>query len=271
MNFHIFTLFPEMFPGSLAHSLQGKALNKGLMKINCINIRNYASDKHQTVDDTPYGGGAGMVMKADVIDKAISSHIQNLENEPNNLIKNSLAKPLIIYFSPRGFVLKQATIDLITHAYRNGTKISLKDFAAASGISHENNLEDDSSFSTQDIFILCGRYEGVDQRVIDKYSMIEISIGDYILSGGELAAMVFMDSISRKIPTVIGNEETHSQESFAMGEYKNLLEYPIYTKPRIWEEKEVPSVLLEGNHKAIDNWRLDKAREITKERRPDLI
>jgi len=231
MKFNILTIFPEMFPGSFAHSLAGKALEKDLFELDIVNIRDFADqDKtHKSVDDTPYGGGAGMVMRPDVLGKAIDSVIINRE---------SASKPKIIYPSPRGELLTQRKIE-------------------------EYSAE-------KEVIILCGRYEGVDQRVIDKYDIEEVSIGDYILSGGEIAAFVIIDACIRKIDGVIGNSLTHSEESFAKGDYEFLLEYPLYTKPKDWQGLEVPEVLRSGNHKEINSWRLEKAKEITKLRRPEL-
>lgn len=225
MRFNILTIFPEMFPGPLGQSLAGKAMEKGLWQYEAVDIRDFA-DKgsvHRSVDDTPYGGGAGMVMRPDVIAGAI-------ESLPN--------KQKIIYPSPRGSLLNQ------------------------------RKIEEFSSFD--ELTILCGRYEGVDQRVLDKYDIEEVSVGDYILSGGEIAAFVIIDACIRKINGVIGNSQTHLEESFAPGEFEFLLEYPLYTKPQNWEGAEVPEVLRSGNHKEIYKWRRKKAKEITKERRPDL-
>lgn len=221
----LLTLFPEMFPGFLGHSLAGRALEKGLWGFHTVDIRQFADDKHHTVDDTPYGGGAGMVMRADVLGKAIEASIT-----PNTKC---------IYMSPRGAPLTQEK------AYE---------------LSKTNNIA-----------ILCGRYEGIDQRVIDEYDIEELSIGDYILSGGEVAALTVMDACIRLLPGVIGNESTLFEESFSDNtDYAGLLEYPLYTRPLKWKNREVPSVLLSGHHANIEKWRLDEAKKITALRRSDL-
>ena len=225
-KFHvnILTIFPEMFPGLLGLSLSGKALEKEIWSLNTVNIRDFAEGVHKSVDDTPYGGGAGMVMRPDVIEKAVLS------------IENPGRK---IYMSPRGQTLSQNL---------------------AEELSQEQNLT-----------ILCGRYEGVDQRVLDSQGFEEISIGDYVLSGGEPAAMILMDACIRLRPEVLGNNETIDEESFSNG----LLEYPHYTRPAEFISTNgntytVPEVLTSGNHKKIEEWRLQNSREITKKRRPDL-
>ena len=222
MTFHvnILTLFPEMFPGSLGQSLSGKALERGDWSYNAVNIRDFTEDVHKSVDDTPYGGGAGMVMRSDIIERALLS------------IDNPGRK---IYLSPRGKQLKQ-----------DGVK----------QLSQEGPIT-----------LLCGRYEGVDQRVLDAHDFKEISIGDYVLSGGEPAALILMDACIRLLPGVMGNEETVSEESFSNG----LLEYPHYTRPAEWNEMDVPEVLRSGDHKKIKEWREQQSLDITKKRRPDLL
>ncbi len=225
LHFQLFTLFPEMFPGMLGQSLAGRALEKGMWGYNAVNIRDYATDKHKTVDFTPYGGGAGMVMRADVLGVAIE----------NNLEKGGK----LIYMSPRGKVLSQNQI----YELVNSEKVS----------------------------ILCGRFEGVDERVVLEYGAEEVSIGDYILSGGEVAAMVLMDACIRLLPGVIGNSGTHTEESFGQStDYAGLLEYPLYTRPEEWKGHKVPEVLLSGHHGNVDKWRLEQAKEITRLKRPDL-
>lgn len=216
----ILTLFPEMFPGVLGASITGDALARRLWGCEAIDIRRYATDKHQTVDDTPFGGGAGMVMRPDIIDSALK-HIA-LDGRPR------------IYLSPHGqpFNQKLAT-----------------DLASGEGV-----------------ILLCGRYEGVDQRVIEANHLQEISLGDYVLSGGELAAQVVLDACVRLLPGVLGNPDTLSEESFTSG----LLEYPHYTRPRVWQGLEVPAVLLSGHHAQIKQWRQEQAERITKQKRPDL-
>lgn len=215
----ILTLYPEIFPGPLSASLVGKALEEGKWALSTIDIRDFGEGKHRTVDDTPAGGGAGMVMRADVVAQAIDSA--------------PISGPLI-YLSPRGAPLTQSRV---------------RELAAEEGVT-----------------LLCGRFEGLDQRVIDAREIEEISIGDYILSGGEIAAMVLMDAVVRLLPGVIGAEESLGEESFETG----LLEYPHYTRPRSWEGREIPDVLLSGDHGAVKRWREAQAEEITKERRPDL-
>ena len=220
MKVKVLTIFPEVFPGFLGTSLTGKALEKGLWSLEAVNIRDYAFDKHGSVDDTPCGGGAGMVMRPDVLGAAI---------EANH------TKGRLIYMSPRGKPLTQK-------------------------MSHELSLE-------QDITIICGRFEGIDQRVLDEYNIEEISIGDYILTGGDQAAMIMLDTVTRLLPGVLGNSESLANESFEQG----LLEHPLYTKPAEWNGRQVPEVLLNGNHKLIAEWQKQEAIKITSERRPDLL
>lgn len=219
----VLTLFPKMFPGVLGHSLVGQALQQKLWDLKPIQIRDYAKDKHQTVDDRPFGGGAGMVMKPDVLAVAI-----------DDLPK---PKPLLIYLSPRGRVFNQQIASELIQ------------------VPH--------------VAFICGRYEGVDERVLEAYNIQELSIGDYILSGGEIPAMAVIDTCVRLLPTVLGNDETLHQESFC-GKYTGLLEYPHYTRPSLWQGRHVPEILLSGNHQEIEKWRLERAKEITRQRRPDL-
>ena len=219
MKFDILTLFPEMFD-ILKQSIIGKAIEKELIDINLINIRDFSKNKHKKVDDTPYGGGAGMIMKPDVVYDSYKS------------IKSENAK--VIYMSPQGKVLNQKKVEQL---------------------SKENHL-----------IILCGHYEGIDQRVLDKIVDEEISIGDYVLTGGEIPAMVLIDSVSRYVEGVL-NEESIKEESFSEG----LLEYPQYTRPEIFEGEKVPEVLLSGHHKNIEKWRKEKSLEITKNKRPELL
>ena len=216
----IFTLYPEFFPGPFDKGIYGKAIEKNIWNMNIINIRDYTDDKHKTVDDTPYGGGSGMVMRADVI--------------ANSLDKNLNINEKIYYLSPKGKLLNQ--------------EISKK-------ISNEKSMN-----------ILCGHFEGVDQRVLDNRNIEEISLGDYILSGGETASYVILDSVLRLIPGVLGNKDSIIDESFENG----LLEYPQYTKPQIWQKNKVPEVLLSGDHAKIKDWRLSQSEAITRDRRPDL-
>ena len=223
LHVNLLTLFPEMFPGFLGHSLAGRALERGDWTFNAVQIRDFGEGKHQTVDDTPFGGGAGMVMRADIVDKALTS------------IPNAGRK---IYMSPRGKVLNQALV---------------KELSAEPVLT-----------------ILCGRYEGVDQRVLDAQGFEEISIGDYVLSGGEVAALTMMDACIRLLPGVMGNEATPDAESFG-SETGGLLEYPHYTRPAEWNGLSVPEVLKSGNHAEIAKWRKAQSLEITQKRRPDLI
>ena len=216
----IFTLYPEFFPGPLGKGLYGKALAEKIWKLETINIRDYATDKHKTVDDTTYGGGSGMLIKPDVL--------------ANSLDKNLKTKEKIIYLSPKGKLFNQEM---------------------AKKISNEETVN-----------LICGHFEGVDQRVIESRNIEEVSIGDFILSGGESAAFVMLDAIIRLLPGVLGNETSTEEESFENG----LLEYPQYTKPQIWEEKTVPDVLLSGDHAKIKDWRLSQSEAITRDRRPDL-
>ena len=216
----IFTLYPEFFPGPFEKGIYGKAIEKKIWDMSVINIRDYTEDKHKTVDDTPYGGGSGMVMRADVI--------------ANSLDKNLETNEKVYYLSPRGKLLSQ---DI------------------AKKISNEKCLN-----------ILCGHFEGVDQRVLDNRNIEEISIGDYIISGGETASYIVLDSVLRLLPGVLGNKDSIVDESFENG----LLEYPQYTKPQIWQGNKVPEVLLSGDHAKIKDWRLSQSEAITRVRRPDL-
>lgn len=222
----VLTLFPDMFPGSLGHSLAGKALERGIWRLDVMDIRAFATDKHRTVDDTPFGGGAGMVMRPDVVDAALAAALQpELEGGP--------VGPAI-YLSPRGRVLDQAMVE---------------ELAAGPGC-----------------VLLCGRYEGLDERVIDARGLREVSLGDFVLSGGEPAAIALMDAVVRLIPGVMGAAETLDEESFERG----LLEYPHYTRPATWQGRPVPEILLSGHHEKINAWRLRQAEEVTRSRRPDL-
>jgi tRNA (guanine37-N1)-methyltransferase len=216
----VFTLYPEVFPGPLSKGLYGKALSKELWNLKVVNIRDAAEDKHKTVDDTPYGGGSGMLLKADTLAKSLD--------------QNKIEGDRIIYLSPKGKKFDQL-------------------------YAQELSKEKCVSF-------ICGHFEGVDERVLSTRNIEEVSIGDYVLSGGETAAFVVIDSILRLLPGVLGNENSKMDESFENG----LLEYPQYTKPQIWEEKAVPEVLLSGDHNKIKDWRLSQSEAITRDRRPDL-
>jgi|TARA_B100000287_G_scaffold12174_1_gene12465 tRNA (guanine37-N1)-methyltransferase len=224
MKFNILTLFPEIFPGPLNHSLTGKALKNKLFKINTINIRDFSTTKSKTVDDKPFGGGAGMIIKPDVLQSSL--------NHAKKITKGSKEK--ILYFSPSGKKINQKLVnDLINF---------------------------------KEIILICGKYEGVDQRFIDYNKIEEISLGDYIISGGELAAFILIDACVRLIPEVLGNNNSLNVESFN----DNLLEYSQYTKPYEWKNIKVPEILLSGNHKKISDWRLKNSLEKTKKIRPDL-
>lgn len=223
MQFDVLTLFPEMFD-ILDESIIGRAKEKGLINVNLINIRDFSKNKHKKVDDTPYGGGAGMVIQPDVVYDAYKFAIQNTEKSE---------KTRVIYMSPQGKKLDQQKVEELSKQKK--------------------------------LILLCGHYEGIDQRVLDTIVDEEISIGDYVLTGGELPAMVLIDSVSRYVEGVL-KEDSTTEESFAQG----LLEYPQYTRPEIFEGESVPSVLISGHHENIRKWRRLKSLEITKKRRPDL-
>ena len=216
----VFTLYPEVFPGPLAKGLYGKALSNKLWNLSIINIRDAATDKHKTVDDTPYGGGTGMLLKADILANSLDRKVKKGER--------------VFYLSPKGKKFDQKL---------------------AQDLSKEKSIS-----------LICGHFEGVDERVLTTRNIEEISVGDYVLSGGETAALVILDSILRLLPGVLGNEKSSIDETFENG----LLEYPQYTKPQIWEEKTVPDVLLSGDHAKIKDWRLSQSEAITRDRRPDL-
>ena len=216
----VFTLYPEIFPGPLAKGIYGKAQNNKLWDLSVINIRDAATDKHKTVDDTPYGGGTGMLLKADVLANSLDQNVKKGER--------------IFYLSPKGKIFDQKL---------------------AQDLSKEKSIS-----------LICGQFEGVDERVLTTRNIEEISIGDYVLSGGETAALVVLDSVLRLLPGVLGNDKSSVDETFENG----LLEYPQYTKPQIWEKKSVPEVLLSGDHSKIKDWRLLQSEAITRDRRPDL-
>lgn len=217
----VLTLYPDMFPGHLGHALAGRALERGDWSCEAVQIRDFAEDKHRSVDDTPSGGGAGMVLKPDVLARAIDSIADD-------------GRPRLL-MSPRGRPLTQTRV---------------REIAAGEGV-----------------VIVCGRFEGVDQRVIDGRQLEEVSIGDYILSGGEPAALTLLDAVVRILPGVMGNQLSGVHESFESG----LLEHPHYTRPQVFEGREIPEVLTSGNHAAIEKWRHDEALKLTRQRRPDLL
>ena len=219
MNVTVLTLYPEMFPGFLGYSLAGKAMQEGLWSLNAVNIRDFATDSYGTVDDLPFGGGAGMVMKPDVLDRAL---------------KASYKTGPLLYMTQKGKPLSQQRV---------------------------MELAKEPALT-----ILCGRFEGVDERLLESWPFEEISIGDYVLSGGEPAALTLLDAVLRYVPNVLGNHDSLVEESFSNG----LLEYPQYTRPQVWEGKAVPEVLVSGHHKNIENWRLSQSETLTKERRPDI-
>ncbi len=217
---NVLTVFPEMFPGYLGHSLAGKALDEGLWILNVTNIRDFANDRHKTVDDTPFGGGAGMVMRPDVLGRAVESVHR--------------AGTRLIYFSPRGTTVSQKMVEELAD-------------------------EGEATFH-------CGRFEGIDERVLEGFPFEEVSLGDFVLSGGEPAALAVLDAVVRLLPGVMGCRDSLSEESFSNG----LLEYPQYTRPVEWNGRTVPEVLSSGHHGRIAAWRLAQAEELTKRRRPDL-
>lgn len=219
----ILTILPEMFPGPLGVSLIGTALEKGLWEIETVNIRDFARDKHRSVDDTPAGGGPGMVMRADIVGPAVDAARAKNPDAP------------VIYLSPRGAPLSQDRV---------------RELAKGSGVT-----------------LLCGRFEGLDQRVLDEKAIEEVSIGDFVLAGGEVAACALIEACVRLLPGVVGAEASLGEESFEQG----LLEYPHYTRPREWFGRKIPDVLLSGDHKKISEWRRQQAQEITRKRRPDLL
>jgi tRNA (guanine37-N1)-methyltransferase len=219
----VFTLYPEMFPGPLGASMSGTALSKGVWSLEAINIREHGLGRHRAVDDTPAGGGPGMVLRADVLAASLDAGVRPDDPRPRLLM------------SPRGAPLTQKMA---------------REFAAGQGL-----------------VLVCGRFEGVDERVIEGRELIELSIGDYILSGGEIAALTLLDACVRLLPGVMGKDQSGDEESFEGG----LLEYPHYTRPREWEGRQIPETLLSGDHARIARWRLEQSEKLTRERRPDLL
>lgn len=219
----VLTIFPEMFPGPLAHSLLGKALAAGRWSLDALNLRDFATDRHRSVDDVPFGGGAGMVMRADVVDAAVEAARPASDRRP------------LLYLSPKGRRFDQAMA---------------RQLAEGPGC-----------------VMLCGRYEGVDERVLEKHAFAEVSLGDFVMTGGEIAAMALLDATVRLLPGVIGSEASLDEESFAQG----LLEYPHYTRPQTWQGRPVPDILLSGHHRRIEEWRRQASLALTRRRRPDLL
>jgi tRNA (guanine37-N1)-methyltransferase len=241
MYFHVLTLFPDMIMESLNTSILGRAMGKGCIRAEAVNIRDYTLDKHQKVDDYTYGGGAGMLMQAQPVYDCTQAVLEQIrkrreaetENGEGEVCEDS-RRTRVIYVTPQGSVF------------------------------HQQMAEDFSK--EEDLIFLCGHYEGIDERALEEVVTDYVSIGDYVLTGGELPAMVMIDAIARLVPGVLNNDESAMTESFGNG----LLEYPQYSRPQVWKEKEVPSVLLSGNHKLIEAWRLEESIKRTKERRPDL-
>lgn len=281
INFKILTIFPELFPGPLGISITGAALQKKLWQIEAINIRDFAKDKRGTVDDTPFGGGAGMLLKADIVADAIESALNSFEKEAaqvqamtEDLNHPSAPKGAATLFFKEG--IKPASFEKEginpTSFEQEGRKAKII-YLSPRGKTLTQKIAQELA-KEKEIILLCGRYEGVDQRVLDEFEIEEISIGDYVLSGGELAAYVLIDSVLRNVESVLGADESLHEESFGSKsniEFNNLLEYPHYTKPQIWRGRKVPEVLLSGHHKNIQKWRKEKAIEITKKNRPDLM
>lgn len=220
------SLFPEMFPGPLAYSLAGKAMEKGLWELETINIRDFSTDKHNTVDDTPYGGGTGLVMRPDVVDAAICA------------AKHKLPSARLVHFTPRGQAITQPLV---------------------------------AELVQQPLILLCGRFEGIDERIFEEHQPLDLSLGEFVLSGGEIPALALLDACLRLVPGVIQDESALTEESFGLDAvYAGLLEYPHYTRPPVWKGKSIPEVLLSGHHEQIRAWRLAEAERVTKTRRPDM-
>lgn len=224
----VLTIFPELFPGPLGHSLAGKALSNDIWRMNVVDIKEYGLTKHKNVDDEPYGGGDGMVMRPDVLGAAIDDAIEKSKTN------------IIYYMSPRGKLLNQNVVNDI--------------------------------IEQKNIIILCGRFAGIDERVIQEYNIIELSLGDFILSGGEIACYSLLDACVRLLKDVVGNSLSVLEESFGnLGSKTAILEYPLYTRPEVWNNRVVPGVLKSGNHQVINKWRQNQSEQITLERRPDLL
>ncbi len=234
-HFHILTLFPDMVMQGLGESIIGRAIQNGSISVEALNIRDYTLDKHKKVDDYPYGGGAGMLMQAQPVYDAYLEAERRIQERKLVQSRPDKRRTRVIYMTPQGRVFHQAMA---------------RDYA-----------------EEEDLIILCGHYEGIDERVLETIVTDCVSIGDYVLTGGELPAMVLIDAVARMVPGVLSNEESGETESFSGG----LLEYPQYTRPEIWNEKRVPPILLSGDHAKVDAWRLEQAKARTRERRPDLF
>ena len=228
MRFHVLTLFPEMIMNGLNTSIIGRAMNKGLIELEAVNIRDYATNKHKKVDDYPYGGGAGMVMQAEPV-------YLSYKSIADNILEKTGKKPRVIYLTPQGKVFNQQMAEELS--------------------------------KEEDIIFLCGHYEGIDERVLEMIVTDNVSIGDYVLTGGELPSMVMIDTISRLVDGVLNNDDSAKYESFA----QNRLEYPQYTRPEEFMGMKVPEVLLSGDHKKVAQWREEESLKRTRERRPDLL
>ena len=237
MNIHIMTLFPEMVMGGLNTSITGRAISKGILSIEAVNIRDYAFNKHNSVDDYPYGGGAGMLMQAEPVYQCYQAIVDKIhtQSDASSELCAEKRKPRVLYMSPQGKTFTQ-------------------------GMAEELAQE-------EELIFLCGHYEGIDERVLDEIVTDYVSIGDYVLTGGELPAMVMVDAVSRMVPGVLHNDVSAEFESFQ----DNLLEYPQYSRPEIWHEKQVPSVLLSGHHANIEKWRREQSVIRTAKNRPDLL
>lgn len=233
MKYHVLTLFPEMIENGMKTSITGRAIDEGIITLDTINIRDYAFNKHNKVDDYPYGGGAGMVMQAEPVFLAYESVLKNINDL--SFENENIKKPRVIYLTPQGEVFSQKIAEVFS--------------------------------KEEQLIFLCGHYEGIDERVLEEIVTDYVSIGDYVLTGGELPAMVMMDAVSRLVPGVLNNEQSAEFESFS----DNLLEYPQYSRPAVWHGKEVPQVLLSGHHANIEKWRREQSVLRTKQRRPDLL
>lgn len=235
MRFHVMTLFPEMIMQGITTSITGRAMEKGIIDVEAVNIRDYTLDKHNKVDDYPYGGGAGMLMQAQPVFDCYQAILEHIREQKKELTPESDSKtPRVLFMTPQGKTFHQEMA---------------KELA-----------------KEEDLIFLCGHYEGIDERVLEEIVTDEVSLGDFVLTGGELPAMVMIDAISRMVPGVLSNQDSGETESFA----DHLLEYPQYTRPETWNGKKVPPILLSGDHAKVDAWRLEQSKERTKAKRPDL-